>query len=48
MEIDWTLVTKTKKTRDCDEVNQLLKEGWKLADVTRGNLDHSFLLVRMD
>jgi len=46
--IDWTQVSELHKTKDAKEANRMIREGWKLADVTRGNMDHSFLLVRMD
>lgn len=34
-------------TSDEEQVNQMIKEGWNLVDVTRGNLKYLFLLIRV-
>ncbi|MFD0710582.1 hypothetical protein [Paenibacillus sp. GCM10027626] len=41
-------VKQIKKTKDEAIVNALLEQGWILVDFTRGNMDHSFLLVLID
>ncbi|MEK3882384.1 hypothetical protein [Paenibacillus sp. PL2-23] len=35
------------QTADEDKANELLREGWILYDVTRGNLKYMFLLARI-
>lgn len=47
MEVNIQDAYKVATTSDPDEVNKMLEEGWRLADVTRGNLKYLFLLIRL-
>ncbi len=47
MEISFSDVKEIYQTSDEEKVNELLDEGWILADATRGNLKYLFLLVRV-
>lgn len=47
MEINVSDAKEVFTTVDEEKVNELLDDGWVLADVTRGNLKYLFLLVRI-
>ncbi|WP_165867284.1 hypothetical protein [Paenibacillus pinisoli] len=47
MEINVSDAKEVFTTADEEKVNEMLNEGWVLADVTRGNLKYLFLLVRV-
>ncbi|MHA6484511.1 hypothetical protein ACX1C1_21675 [Paenibacillus sp. strain BS8-2] len=47
MEVHPTEVKELFETTDQEEANKRLRDGWILFDVTRGNLKHSFLLVKI-
>lgn len=47
LDIQLTDAKEVFTTTDEEKVNELLGEGWVLFDVTRGNLKHSFLLIRI-
>ncbi|WP_270167499.1 hypothetical protein [Paenibacillus sp. SYP-B4298] len=47
MEINIQDAREVFTTTDEVAVNSMLKDGWILADVTRGNLKYLFLLIRL-
>ena len=44
--IDTTSIKKIRKTRDENEVNLLLEEGWKLISIVQTGVGFQYLLVR--
>ncbi|WP_154665778.1 hypothetical protein [Paenibacillus pinihumi] len=47
MEVHISDARKVYTTSDPNEVNEMLEDGWLLADVTRGNLKYLFLLIKV-